>query len=200
MPRGPQVDIAIKERVLAMIAEGERRPAAIHRQLQREFPPSPLGKDAAPGIHVPHVRTIARLVREYSPPDLSGPWSLATDQTGRPEVVLPVALAVAEHTRGRMRLTHDLAAWVVRVVAVAPGIPAWTAYRFARHYQVVAVTGGDTYPLDLQLACEVWTLPGRQQWQRLVERTGELAAARAAVVAAYGPEAVAEEPAKEGDG
>lgn len=174
MPRGPRVDTVIKQRVAQMLADGERSPAAIHRQLLREFPPVLFEKNKLQPVHVPTERTIARLVKQLHDP--SGPWSLAECEPNEGARVLPVAAEVAVTTLGRAWPTRALAAWIDRIVATAPDIPPWECWRMAIGFRAAEGAGDEQAmkAMTIRLACRPWTPEGRKRWRRLQEKMPEV--------------------------
>ncbi len=55
--------------------------------------------------------------------DQSGPWTLANDETGRPDIVMRVIATVHGQSRGRLNsVTTTEAKWIVRVALALPGI------------------------------------------------------------------------------
>src|SRR5215216_216731 len=105
---------------------GITSPARIHRHLKE--------KGFFDGVDEVHVRTVGKRVREYSPQDQSGVWSLLEADADEARRILPVAQWLVSLTGGRVWLTHDLADWVDRVSAVVSMPPDW-AWAFARAYQ-----------------------------------------------------------------
>lgn len=59
--------------------------------------------------------------REARARDRSGTWTLATDETGRPDIVMDVLAALIGSSRGRLAtLTVAEARWIVRLATAVP--------------------------------------------------------------------------------
>lgn len=69
--------------------------------------------------------------REARARDTSGQWSLATDDTGRPDVVMSVLAALIGRSRGRfVPISRAEARWMVRLATAIPAVlEDGTSYR-----------------------------------------------------------------------
>jgi hypothetical protein len=109
-------------------------------------------------------RTIGRMVDRLKPANVSGPWSFAEETN--PEdagLALEVLAQVYDRTDGRVWLTKELAAWVIRLRRAAPDMPASWAYVLAWQYSAATTTQGeqDERPmLDLVFALQPWAIRG----------------------------------------
>jgi hypothetical protein len=78
------------------------------------------------GRNVPSRSTVYKWVGDWraahSSSDAVVPWSLATDRTGRPDIVMRVIAALDDATDGRRTFTVSLAQanWLVKLAAALP--------------------------------------------------------------------------------
>jgi hypothetical protein len=164
MPRGPDMDLDVQRAIADYVTAGQTSGAAIGRELDRQ--------ERFTG-RVPDTRAIQRLVKKLMPPDDSGPWSFADLDRGDgdPEearLVLDVLPVIVEYTGGRVWPSRNLARWIVRVKRAAPTIPPWTAYVYARLYQVQPPDDPNTRLLDLLLALRPWDRPTQKPIAKLM--------------------------------
>ena len=77
--------------------------------------------------------------------DTSGEWSLAADETGRPDLVMRGMAAVIGMTEGRRgHITVAEAGWIVRVASAFPSLESedpWRIYQLAIRYLDIAESG-----------------------------------------------------------
>lgn len=100
-------------------------------------------------------RTVQSIAREGRLRDASGRWSLKT--AGEDAVlVLPVFRAILERWHGSMRLTNAQAAWVARLRAADPELPALEAFRLAQRYLAAEQLGKTTTDEDRFIALQLW--------------------------------------------
>jgi hypothetical protein len=145
MPRAPKVDVEIRDAIQRLVARGYGA-AVIHRALLK------MQSDGQLRGRVPTDRTIARLVKEFRPPDSSGDWSVANATPGEAAIVLPVLKEIVESTQGRVWPSVDLAEWIVKIATLRPDWEPWWVYSFAEIYRIFIANGQTTKPLDLTLA------------------------------------------------
>jgi hypothetical protein len=130
------------------------------------FPPHP-------NVTVRLVQSRLRELQAMTPPDDSGPWSLAHADTDPEEarLILDVAAYVDEITDGRMWLAKNLARWVARVRRAAPTVPVEWAYGIAWGYQFSNANKSSARCLDLVLGIKPWEQQNREgQWESVRER------------------------------
>lgn len=104
-----------------------------------------------------------RIERERESTDSSKPWSLATDETGRPDVVLTVLKGIFEASDYRRKsLTQAEARWCVKITHAAPSMlnereGPWLVFHMARDYLRAEFAGDDErlQRLDLALAQQI---------------------------------------------
>ena len=109
---------------------------------------------------VPTLRSIQRLVSEWTPLEDTDPWRLEHADGADAALILPVLRAVIARTQGRvLSLTIGEAKWIVRLREAAPDIPPWAAYQLARMYLTNKAAGLDTDALDRIIAAAPWGNP-----------------------------------------
>lgn len=119
----------------------------------------------------PDIKTVRKYAKGAASLDLSGPWSLAADDTGEPAAVLDALEAAVYATKGRVRtLTMAEARMVARIARatdyVATGLPAPDLWRLARLYVARTDRQDDTVDLDAFLALRPWKSQG--DWDRYI--------------------------------
>ena len=123
------------------------------------------------GMAVAHstIYSWAKVERQQELADKSGPWLLATDDTGRPDLILRILHVLFEISGFRRRsITRAEARWCVRIATAVPDIllsaanraddPEWHLFHTARKY-VRAEGANDVEAMthmDLTLA-NIWT-------------------------------------------
>lgn len=144
--RGARQPAKVRELVEDLAWRGHT-PSAIHQQVTAD-----LGKQVTPSL-----KTIGGMVKGVRERDVSGAWSVASDTTGVPGVVLDVLAAVIVTTAGKSRsITRDEAATIANIEQAAPGLPAFELWRMARIYLARAAHDEPTDDLDGLLAFQPW--------------------------------------------
>jgi hypothetical protein len=139
-----------------MAVEGVTSPTQIYGELDR------LGHIDAGGS--PSPRTIQRLIARLKTVDVSGPWSFAQEED--PEdarLALEVLAQVYDRTDGRVWLTKEVAAWVIRLRRAEPEMPASWAYVLAWQYLAAESAQreqDEPMLLDLVVALQPWAIRG----------------------------------------
>ncbi len=140
---------------------------------------APNVSDLLKGLHkageitwVPSLRTIQEVMRQHSPPDPSGPWSVADALDDDAALVLPVLAAIAERTSGRRSsFTRREAELIAKIRRAAPDLDLIAAFAYAREYMLCKERGVSTDDLDIGLAFSPWK--DASAVKRFVQAVGE---------------------------
>lgn len=149
----------IEDRINDLLLEHGWSPSQVHEHLlvQKSAAENGSGDERFRGEAVPSLRTIQRMAKELSPPDPSGTWSLATDETGHPGLVLDVLSSVIDGYAGEITtITNKQAEWIVRIRLARPEMPLYQVFLFTRLYVLREAYGEPMRGLDAYLAYEPW--------------------------------------------
>lgn len=163
----PRID-GLVEQAIYKYARAGWKPAQILHELER------LQKEEGKfkGRILPKLRTFERVAARAVPPNTSGWWNLADENTNPDDaaLVLPVLAEAAEMSGGRwQRFGKDLAAWVVKVRVAAPDIPPLWAFSVAQAYRSRQKDGEAVAALDQMLGFAPWQ--GKAQYHRYLRAT-----------------------------
>ena len=147
MGRGRSTTLDQETAIRGCVMMGYTAPKQVYRHLEE--------RDLLDGDNRVSEKTIARRIREYTPADESGPWSLLDADPEEAQRIIPVFKHAFGETFGRVWLSRAIAGWVNRVCAVADPPDAW-AWSFAVAYHRVTARQDDTRCLDLLLMYRVW--------------------------------------------
>jgi hypothetical protein len=162
MPQGRKTSPAVRKEITRLALEGWG-PAEIERELDRN--PALRGE-------VPDRRTIQRHAKRVRPPDTSRAWALLGADPEDAALILDVVCYVFDLSEGRVWLTQDEAAWVLRVEIAAPSIPPRWAWWLATTYRLLADEAEpETRALDVTLGVEPWLSEDHaKEWAALLRR------------------------------
>ena len=138
-------DVTVAARLLDLLDRGWA-PRAIHDTLVAEF-----------GLRAASARAIRERMLAQRPAAAEGPWRLSDADPQVAALVMPVIVAVCEHTHGaRTHIDAAAGAWVATLRAASPDLPLWGAYRLAAEYARRAAAGEPADDLDAALALAPW--------------------------------------------
>lgn len=150
--RGPSTPIEVKELVWEM-AGRTHGPKEIHDLLNRLAARGEWPAD----VPLPGLRAIQQLVSKRPVLDPSAPWTVGTDQTGEPRVVLDTLAAVIELTDGRqVSIPQNVAAMLIQVSRAAPELGPIQRWVLARRYAERHQAKEATDDLDAFIAFAPW--------------------------------------------
>ncbi|MSQ35933.1 MAG: hypothetical protein EXR63_02140 [Dehalococcoidia bacterium] len=141
-------DVTVAARLLDLLDRGWT-PRAIHDTLVAEF-----------GLRAASARAIREQMLAQRPAAAEAPWRLSDADPQVAALVMPVIVAVCEHTHGaRTHIDAAAGAWVATLRAASPDLPLWGAYRLAAEYARRAAAGEPADDLDAALALAPWRDP-----------------------------------------
>lgn len=153
-----RIDLDVQQQIEELALQG-RFAAQIHRELDRH--------EEYRG-RVPTLRTVQRVVKEITPRDPSGVWSLSGSPDIDATLVMPVLAEVIERTEGeRKHLTRSEAGWIAKIREVAPALDLWHCYMLAVAYVRATEMKASAEGLDAFVAYAPWS--GKASSDRYVE-------------------------------
>lgn len=148
---------AVKQEIEKLAAQGETT-AEIVKAVTSQFP-----------NQEPTRRTIERYIKSITPTASTDVWRWTEAPSVDARHGLDVLEAVIVQSRGRRRhLTHGEAEMAIRIRAVEPALPPWSAYVLARRYLSRQERGDSTEDLDTELALAPWRdAERRERYERV---------------------------------
>ena len=154
MARAKATTVQQEREIRRCVSQGITAPKQVHRHLEAE--------GLLAGEDWVCEKTVARRIREFTPHDESGPWSLANADPDEARIILDV-LALA--LDGRSWPTRAMAQWIAHVKTVAPDIPSYWALSLAQGYHACR---DDNYKyiryLDMVLILRPWASESDLEW------------------------------------
>ena len=147
MGRAKATTLEQETEIRSCVMMGHTAPKQVYRHLEK--------RGLLDGDNWVSEKTIARRIREYTPADESGPWSVLDADPEEARRIIPVFKHAFGQTFGRVWISRATAGWVNRVCAVANPPDAW-AWSFAVAYQWATARQEETRCLDLLLMYRVW--------------------------------------------
>lgn len=148
MPRGPSIDVDIRDKIQELAIRGHG-PAAILRALEED--------DRVNKARLPSVRQVQRIVRQTLPPPTSGSWGIRDGAPEDARLILEAIPDIVQQTKGLVRLPRAAeAAWLARIRSVAPDLAPWAAYVLALVYAQREAAHEPTEDLDVFLGYAPW--------------------------------------------